>query len=263
MFQPYNKRIPTKNDITALPFDELGELCNADPNSYQIYVDEFAQTHGIKSKSWVYPQILAFVSKWEVSRNSSNLFSPIQMLKAALRGNLFNQGIYYFCMSGIRFLDKQYTSTGAPYCALVPLLLAAHKKMNGVTYQGWDPLEIHHVVDPTLLAAMQCQPPLYSREDLIEFRNLGSTVKTGKSAGTLKNPVSNAFLTGLPKEWNGGVGPGELPRLAVVMLCQTWCAHPLNRNSYMVLDPYNWDLVPEPLVLDEPIQKSTLPAKVW
>jgi hypothetical protein len=32
------------------------------------------------------------------------------------------------------------------------------------------------------------------------------------------------------------------------MVLQTWAAHPQNRNEYMILDPNNWDNIPQPLV---------------
>jgi hypothetical protein len=35
------------------------------------------------------------------------------------------------------------------------------------------------------------------------------------------------------------------------MLTQIWLAHPTIRNEYMVLDPVNWDNVPQPLVSND------------
>jgi hypothetical protein len=47
------------------------------------------------------------------------------------------------------------------------------------------------------------------------------------------------------------------------MVLQTWAAHPSNRNDYAILDPNNWDNVPEPLVSkDIFLQNTTQIAKV-
>jgi hypothetical protein len=40
----------------------------------------------------------------------------------------------------------------------------------------------------------------------------------------------------------------SLPKLVQIMVCQTWCAHPNNRTQYMVLNPLDWDNLPEPLI---------------
>ena len=41
---------------------------------------------------------------------------------------------------------------------------------------------------------------------------------------------------------------GTLNKLAQMMKCQTWAAHPTNRTKYMVLDPMQWDLMPPSLI---------------
>lgn len=45
------------------------------------------------------------------------------------------------------------------------------------------------------------------------------------------------------------------------MLTQVWVAHPSLRNEYMVLDPVNWDQMPEPLIPTE-LHKIITPSKL-
>ena len=48
-----------------------------------------------------------------------------------------------------------------------------------------------------------------------------------------------------------------MPKLTQTMLTQCWLAHPKHRNPYMILDPQNWDQMPEPLTSSEIFLKPT------
>jgi len=48
-----------------------------------------------------------------------------------------------------------------------------------------------------------------------------------------------------------GTELGTVPKLVTTMLTQIWVAHPSLRTEYMILDPNNWDKMPEPLVGSE------------
>jgi hypothetical protein len=48
-----------------------------------------------------------------------------------------------------------------------------------------------------------------------------------------------------------GTALAWVPKLTGTMLCQIWVAHPSLRTEYMVLDPVDWDYMPEPLVSPE------------
>lgn len=250
----------TSKSIQALPFAELGQACIAANNNapkVKAAFDDFVATYYLKKTTWLYPQVLAHVGKWTLSRNESALFSPKQMLRDNVAKDALNQGIYYFCTSNSRAVASATKDDGPYYCALVPLILAAHKKMNGVLYSQWDPQEVNLVVNSNLYEAMDCEPPEYTVSELLQFRVEGLTTLTGEKAGTLNNAITSPNLNGLLMELpDGRAGMKAMPKLARIMLCQTWCAHPSIRNEYMILDPNNWDRVPEALVLDDPIAKS-------
>lgn len=243
-----------KQTIDAVPWEELAEQAHqvrSSPKVLQEVIDLFSQTYGLKHKSWLYHQLFAHVAKWGVTRNEQNKISAKHMLKTHVGPSQKNQGIYYFLMSDHRALQKQSSAEGLPFCGLVPLILAAHKKINGIKYSEWDREEARLVINPALYEAITAIPPEYTKEEILQFRQIGLTVKSGDKAGTTKSPVSTYGLNGLP--WVVGkdddrVGPAQLPQILRMMICQTWCAHPQNRNQYMILDPLDWDKMPEALV---------------
>lgn len=245
-----------KQTIDAIPWEELAEQAKhvrSSPKALQDTIDQFSETYGLKHKSWLYHQLFAHVAKWGATRNEAGKISAQHMLKSNLTANPKNQGIYYFLMSDHRALQKQSSAEGLPFCSFVPLILAAHKKINGIKYSEWDREEAKLVINPALYEAITSIPPEYTTEEILTFRHVGLTVKSGTKAGSLKSPVSTYGLNGLP--WVVGtdddrVGPGKLPQLLRMMICQTWCAHPQNRNHYMILDPLDWDRMPEALIQD-------------
>ena len=88
--------------------------------------------------------------------------------------------------------------------------------------------------------------PDITQQRLLEIRDLGLMTKSGKTEGQKKNPVATWTLTGI-----GDTELGHLPKLAVTMLTQIWLAHPSIRNQYMILDPLDWDRMPDPLITDD------------
>jgi hypothetical protein len=240
------------NSIQTLPLQDLA-VCNHE--NYDAAVQEFFKDHALASKSWFYPQALAHVGKWSITR-SGGLFSGKEIVKRNCI-TPWDKGLYWVLMSDKRALAKQYLHS--QYCALTPLILSAFKTMQGINYREWEDTE--YVINPSLLEAASTIPPEYSKEELIEFRVTGLTTQTGKDAGQTKSPISTYGIYGLPKELpDGRPGLGLVPQLTRIMLLQTWCAHPSNRSKYSILDPRDWDNMPEPLIDEEliPAQKSKL-----
>lgn len=251
-----------KQTLDAIPWTELAEQASnlrSVPKVLQDAIDSFSETYGLKHKPWLYHQLLAHVARWSPVRGPDGLLSAREMLRSNLSGNPVNQGIYYFLMSDHRALAKQSSPEGLPFCALVPLILAAHKKINGLGYSEWNREEASLVINPALYKAATTAAPNYTTEEILTFRTIGLTVKSGDKAGTVKSPVHTYGLNGLP--WvvsaeDDRAGPGQLPQLLRMMICQTWCAHPQNRNSYMILDPVDWDRMPPALVDSNPVPTS-------
>lgn len=247
--QQQTKNFQKSNTIQSLPFDELAKI---DKASRAAAIDNFIASHALKSKPWLYPQATAHIAKWKVFRTDSK-YNGKDIVVENCRDSLFDRGLWLFLMSDRRAIDKQYLQ--GEFCALTPLILAAHKKMNGIGYYEWGSLE--YVVNSSLLEAMTTEVPDYSVEELLEWRNIGLTAKTGKSAGVTKSAISTYGIYGLDKELGDGrCGLGSFNQLVRMMLVQTWCAHPSNRNQYSILDPNAWETVPEPLISEEPLPKK-------
>lgn len=254
--KPFVRNFKVSNNIASIPFEELGE---ATPETYDAEVEQFVSKYGLKSKTWVYPQVIAEVGKWSIARSSGKIDGK-HFVKTNCT-NLRNKGIYWFLMWDKRALEKQYKATS--YCALVPLIMSAFKTMQDIQYSEWDGVQF--VMNPALLAAISLEIPEYTPEELLDFRAEGLTTKSGKSAGATKSAVTTYGVYGLHEDLpDGRPGLGPLPQLTKMMLLQTWCAHPHNRSKYCILDVNNWDAMPDPLIEEDVVQagRPTLEA-LW
>jgi len=162
------------------------------------------------------------------------------------------RGLLYFIMydNKSHYLEKQYMGPGKNFCALVPLVMYAFKLVKGIPYRHWYRKEIIGIVNPKLAMAMlwdEKLDPKPSVEAIIHAREEGLKVKTGPKAGTVRNPVSTVKLYG-----NSCIS--HLPEYVQTMYAQIWCAHPENRTKYMILDPSNWDTMPDALISSEVVE---------
>jgi hypothetical protein len=133
------------------------------------------------------------------------------------------------------------------------MILAGLKSSQGITYNSWREVpDLKYVLEPDMLAAVDLDDTdveaLYSlgSERLLQIRNQGLTVKSGKTAGSVKNPETTWNLTGIQD-----TEIGSFPKLTQSIICQIWLAHPKNRRMNMILDFRDWDNMPEPLVSQE------------
>jgi hypothetical protein len=90
---------------------------------------------------------------------------------------------------------------------------------------------------------------------LLEIRTQGLTQRSGIKAGQMKPAESTWSLAGI-----ADTELGHLPKLTQTILTQIWLAHPVHRSNLMILDPQNWDHMPEPLIaptiFKQPIKES-------
>lgn len=207
-------------------------------------VVEFVEKYGLINHSdWLMPQLLTLLGNMKTTKNKEGYISGLQF-----RNDNFTtpklRGIYWFLMIDKRssYLKLQYKAPNKAYCSLVPLVMYAQRLVKGTAYSAWDEDEVQYVVNPELAEAMKCTYADFSNEQLIEQRTKGLTTP---KTGALKPAHSTHTLSG--EELKTGILK-NVPKLAQVMLTQIWCAHPSNRTTYMVLDPYDWDGTPEPII---------------
>lgn len=238
------KTLINKNVLEAFPWHEL--TCPHD-------VTSFALRHKLKAKPWILEQMLAQIARWPLVKDVAGKIDGEQTVRNAVKSSELNRGIWFLATHDKRgeFVDKQ-NSLGAPYSALVPLILAAHKKYKSIDYSQWS--NTRYCLDPKLEAATQvgehyeaCRS--LGSETLLKILNHGLVVQSGPKKGELRSARSSYNIYNL-KNIEYGDAIDQLPHLAIVMLLQFWVAHPTVRNKYMILDPNNWDLMPEPLIPD-------------
>jgi len=170
------------------------------------------------------------------------------------------KGLYYFLMfdSRSKYLETQYKGPAKNFCALVPLVLYAYKLVKGIPYSHWAKEEIRGIVNPKLATAMLWDEEVHEKppvDIILHARDIGLMTKSGPSAGKLRSPVYTFKLY-------GETPLSKLPEYIQVMYTQIWCAHPDNRTKYMILDPSNWDKMPDPIIASEvSVTKSPLSFK--
>lgn len=206
--------------------------------------DEFVIKYGLVNQiDWLMPQLMTLLGNMPTVKNKEGFISGMRF-----RNDNFTtpklKGIYWFLMIDTRssYLKLQYKAPHKAYCSLVPLVLYAQRLVKGTAYSDWDADEVQYVVNPELAAAMKCTYPDFTNEQLLEQRVKGLTTP---KTGIMKPPHTTHTLSG--DEVKNGIFK-SVPKLAQVMLTQIWCAHPSNRTTYMILDPYDWDNAPKPLI---------------
>lgn len=241
--------ISTKNDIHAWPFAECAHMTSV------ADLESWSQAHGLLNcNSWMLPQIAAYFGQLRVRSGEDGLLDGRALIIDNFKDDDWALGLYRLCtkMKRSALVKTQSSQNGAPYSALVPLVLAGIKKYQNINYSRWSTTGLEYVADAALYAAMTCTVPDTTKNRRLELRQQGLTVASGPKVGQLKNAASTWTLTGLKHtEW------GQLPPLALTMLSQIWVAHPSVRNTSMVLDCHDWDLLPDVLIPVDIIKPAT------
>lgn len=231
----------------------------------------FCAENNLFSKlDWFPYQLLAYFGSWKAIKNEAGLYDANLTLQAnavnSESSTYSKQWIYGTIIlangnrsnifSGTLRGSPQYTSSINP---LVPIILAGFKKFQDIPYSHWDKKGLSNIVDDALYQAMivgeeySTIVSALSKTELVTLRNIAITDTTGKRANIINNPVTSAKLNHLAT-----TALGSLPKLAKHMAIQTWCAHPTNRTQYMILDPNNWDSMPEPIVETAILNKTDI-----
>lgn len=223
-----------------------GPTLGSDPEYIEL-IEDFASKYRLSaSADWFWGQAIAKFAMLPLAKNPNGLYSAKSLVVDHIRNDSVLKALLILAKYPKRssLVDKQTEAKVRSYCSLVPLVMSAFKKINGIGYTAWDPAEISGIVEPNLVAAMLLPSlPEVSKDEVIEIRELALTPKTGKSAGIMRSPLTTYSLY-IPADSS----LYSLPTLAKIMMCQTWCAHPNNRTNLMVLNPLEWDDMPEPLI---------------
>lgn len=232
-------------DIYPLTLPDPSVVEKAKKTARADAIKDQIEALGLKSKaSWLLPQVTAYIAKMKLPEGDK--ISPFEFLRINFAVDDWHKGLYLYCIVAQRGLivPSQSSPEYKNYSAIVPLLLMPFKKFNDTPYSRWDTKQLDLVVDPNLYTAMTFPTELtLSKEKLLEIRDKGLYITTGKGAGTSRNPVTYHNLYKIQ-----GTEIAEFPWLCQVMATQIWSAHPANRTNLMILNWKDWDNMPEPLV---------------
>jgi hypothetical protein len=242
-------------ELQYVPFDEYYKLSNKELLELRAKSDQLHQL-----ESWLLPQMLSYYGNWKVVTAEGQI-DVLQTLKQNIGDDPWKIGLWRVATKLSRGLlvKSQSKPESACYSRLVPIILAGLKQYQGIPYNAWPKTELNLVTDELLEAAMLAEYENFDKTELLQMRELGLTIRSGDKVGQQKPTHSTWKLTGLQQ-----FRVGKLPILAQTMLCQTWVAHPSIRTKYMVLDPQNWDHMPEPLIDSEviPVVEAKKPKAV-
>jgi hypothetical protein len=243
-----------KLHIEELPLKEIAVMTETE-------LEDFATKNSLNRwGSWLLPQLVANFGSWTLVRDETGSIDVRETLKHNCEHNLEAQALWRLSrIPRTCLVPKQIAQ--AEYAVLTPLILAGFKRMQGVSYESWRGLEnLAYILEPRLYEAVCVDVPTLGSERLLEIRQQGLMTRSGKSAGQLKSAESTWSLTGI-----SDTELGHLPKLTQSILTQIWLAHPQHRHSLMILDPNNWDRMPEPLiaptVFKEPVAAEEKPKK--
>ena len=212
----------------------------------EVELDDYCQKHLQVHHKWLLPQLVATFGSWQLVHKAGYI-DVLATLKLNCEHNSANTA--YWRISRVKRSSLIASQVKTPeYSTLVPVILAGFKRMQGVSYEQWRGLDnLQYVLEPRLLEAvvvLENLPNLGSQR-LLEIRTQGLTQRSGIKAGQMKNPHTTWSLTGI-----SDTEIAHLPKLTQTLLTQIWLAHPVNRNSLMILDLGNWDSLPAPLIAE-------------
>lgn len=238
--------MPKLNTIEHIPFHEIAN--QTDPKLLEIWVAE----QQLQSKEdWLWPQIVAHYTRWNLILDPNGLVDIPKTLKINICSD-WELGLWRLVnrVNRSNLVKRQSNPQSVNWSSLAPTILLAQKRDRGVPYQQW-PLEgLDRVISRELHESLHWahQNPNFrdlGSQDLVEIRQQGLLYKTGQKQGQYKSALTTWQLTGLPTTWRG------VPKLILTMLTQIWVCHPQLRTPYLILDPWQWDHMPPPLLPDE------------
>ena len=136
------------------------------------------------------------------------------------------------------------------YASLTPLLMLAHKEKDKIMYEQWDKEDefIKYALGPYLACLVQ------DEISKVKLTNIEATRRHYIGEG---KPLTGytGKMTEVPSDKVGLVFRLPGSKAYSKMILQTWIAHAsLRIPNVMILDPWNWDNVPEPFDVETKVE---------
>ena len=234
------------------PFDEVPSL--------QEDLEGWANTVKLTAyNSWMLPQILAYYGNYKCTQLEDGTYCPMTLLKDNIGNSKWAVGLWRVITQLKRgsLVKSQSTGEYSKYSSLVPIIMYGLRQSKGIKYSQWNDKGLKALMGDTLYEAATAEVPTLSRSRLLEIRKQGLTFVGGKTPGAMKKATSTWALTGI-----GGTEIATLPKLTNTMLAQIWVAHPQLRDAAMILDPTDWDNMPDSLIESEVLVDTVKVKKV-
>lgn len=234
-----------KQDIYQLEIEHWLELGD---DQFELQV-EAANLHNFST--WLLPQLVAHFGRWRLHSTGQ---------ETVVKNSVSTLDKVLWRLSRVRRSLLVKNQTRQPeYGQLTPLILLGLKRSQGYSYEQFREFQdIKWLLEPPLLEALSVTISVPQKNRLLEIRDQGLIYRSGKNSGTRRNPETTWQLYGIQDTELGGY-----PKLLQTILTQCWLAHPKNRRETMILDPLDWDLMPEPLIDVDVVRvvESTKPTK--
>lgn len=233
-----------KQDIKTLEIDHLEKQTTKEIEAWVI------NNNLCNHASWFLPQLVSHFGTWRLHRDGKTTV-------AENCHSSWSRAIYR--ISRVKRSMLVRTQTKLPqYGQLTPLLLLGFKRYQGYNYEQFREIEgLEWLLEPDLYQQIILDQPVnIPTSRLLEIRAQGLTNKSGQNQGQIKPAESTWTLTGIKD-----TELGAYPKLVQTMVAQIWLAHPKHRTSDMILDPNDWDSMPQPLV-DVDVGLTAASAKV-
>lgn len=242
----------SKQDIYTLNIAHWDEYDN---DQFLEIVDN---SNLINHSSWLLPQLVAHFGRWQLYSTGKD--TVVANCKTAL-----DRVFYRLTRIRRSLLIKNQTHL-PEYGQITPLIMLGFKRYQGKTYESFRHLEgLKWILEPLLYESIVDEPIELDNDRLLAIRQQGLLYNSGEKLrkGLSRNPESTWQLFNIKN-----TELGNSPKLLQSMLCQIWLAHPKHRRETMILDPQNWDNMPQPLVtaeiFEQPVSTITEPqVKTW
>jgi len=245
-FQPMT--VPTiprnrRKELRSWPLEQFAQ--GTEPELARLA--EMFQLH--KESEWFLDQMLYQFGGWKLIWAEDKI-DCLATAKYNIQSD-FDRGLWQLACRTTRSKLVARQVDQPNFSSLVPLILAGVKRYQEVAYSSWDAATLETVVPRELWEATKARSSL-TVDELLQLRVRGLQVQSGAKAGSSRDPKSSWQLYGIQDS-----ELGKLPKLAQVMFAQIWVAHPDLRHRDMILDPQNWDQMPEPLIKTDVVTKWT------
>ena len=180
-------------------------------------------------------------------------------ITASDKETILGEDLMYFVAIVSTFPMSFYLNTGKMtnqpiYNSAVPYIMYCHRLHNQTPYESWRDhpnikllLGKHHTGLLDLTKFQSAKIAQLSTRDIMHLRSM-TLMRAGK---LLPNTSWNCVLTKQDDIFD------SLPKCVKLMTLQTWMLNGELRNKYMILNPFNWDNMPD--VIDIVAQKEKLP----